>query len=242
MAPGGTGDSYSDLHILHVDSMTWSTPVLSSTLQPGARAYHSAHVVTPPGSGNGTLVIVGGMHGETVFDDIWAVDVDLLCADHPTTATRPSGTLGGEEEGDGAGRRDVANLHERLREAVDNERARSEALLARALEAEASLARLRATVVSEEGAVKRYEALERTAHIDGRQDGAAVPTPEAVHEDTGARTSLWWAGGRRGKLNEDSRPMRAAARPGLVAVDRALEHADLLQERLVALEAQLLAK
>ncbi|KAJ3365681.1 hypothetical protein GGF31_008486 [Allomyces arbusculus] len=58
--------------ILDLVSLTWSMLTTTSSARPAARLGHQLVAVSPS-----RLVLVGGMDGATVFDDIWALDLDL---------------------------------------------------------------------------------------------------------------------------------------------------------------------
>ncbi|KNE58358.1 hypothetical protein AMAG_03942 [Allomyces macrogynus ATCC 38327] len=58
--------------VLDLVLLTWSTLTTTSPSRPSARLGHQLVAVSPL-----RLVLVGGMDGATVFNDVWALDIDL---------------------------------------------------------------------------------------------------------------------------------------------------------------------
>ncbi|KNE72900.1 hypothetical protein AMAG_17139 [Allomyces macrogynus ATCC 38327] len=58
--------------ILDLVSLTWSTLTTASSARPTSRLGHQLVAVS-----QSRLVLIGGMDGATVFDDVWALDLDI---------------------------------------------------------------------------------------------------------------------------------------------------------------------
>ncbi|KAJ3360102.1 hypothetical protein GGF32_008692 [Allomyces javanicus] len=78
--------------ILDLMSLTWIALTTTSSTQPAARLGHQLVAVS-----QSRLVLVGGMDGATVFDDVWALDLDIPAhtASWTRTTTSPHASRAG---------------------------------------------------------------------------------------------------------------------------------------------------